>query len=472
MKKLFIGFLLLGSLSSVAQQRQAAVNPRLAVLENEKDPANLQKKIKALEGGTVEDLDLLIQYYDKDTAKKNAVTKLLLQRYPQSNNARMLRVTSFMKVRGPENTEAHLKSLLKAYPGTNLDMEKSLVSSAYAEVPNAAKVLEYVNAIEDPVFKVRALLMAIEIMEPVDNAGTLALVNKEMPMAKKIATLTNPSVPFKLDGKATYYDYVNTYSKLLFKAGKNEEAYRYAIEAYNNIKNRDVELVENYAFLSSSLDGKYEEALPVLVKAVKGGQFEKRYVDEVRKGYAKLNPGKDVDAYIDQLKSDFIGKVKAQIAPKLINEVAPNFVVTDVNGKEVSLADFKGKTIVLDFWATWCGPCVESFPAMQMAVNRYANDPNVKFLFIYTWNNVTDPLTDGKKFLSARNYTFDMYMDPRNTITKHSAAADAFKVDGIPAKFVIDGNGKIRFKAAGFSGKPETVAEEVVQMVEMARSAG
>ena len=153
----------------------------------------------------------------------------------------------------------------------------------------------------------------------------------------------------------------------------------------------------------------------------------------------------------------------------MIDEAAPAFSVTDVNGKKVSLSDFKGKTIVLDFWATWCGPCVESFPAMQMAANRYANDPEVKFLFIHCWENVADPLTDAKNFLSKRNYAFDLYMDPVDPGTKRSPAAAAFKVNGIPAKFIIDGKGRIRFSVSGFAGKAEAAAEEVVQMVEMAR---
>ncbi|MCK7556354.1 TlpA family protein disulfide reductase [Chitinophaga sedimenti] len=272
----------------------------------------------------------------------------------------------------------------------------------------------------------------------------------------------------KLNPQATYYSFINTYGKLLFKAGDNRLAYQFTTEAYNNISERDNELVENYAFLSS-LNGQYKDALPVLAKSVKEGKFEKRYVDEVRKAYSHLNPGKDVDAYIAELQKGFIDKIKAHVSTLLINQAAPNFSVTDVSGNKVSLADFKGKTIVLDFWATWCGPCVESFPAMQMAANRYAGDPNVKFLFIHCWENVADPLTDAKNFLAKRNYAFDLYMDPKDPATRRSTAADAFKVNGIPAKFIIDGNGRIRFSVSGFSGKAEAAAEEVVQMVEMAR---
>ncbi|MFA4869566.1 MAG: redoxin domain-containing protein [Pedobacter sp.] len=397
--------------------------------------------------------------------KKEEIKKL-----PPAEQARMNRMMSFLKLSGSKQTEDLLQSMLKDYPKVNLDMEKSLVSSAYAEDPNAAKVMQYINMMEDRVFRLRAFVMAIELMAPIDPAKSLELAAGELEKAKKIKGQTALSEPLKVDPKAAYDDFINLYGKLLFKAGKNEEAYTYTTEAYQNIKQRDGELIENYGFLSA-LNGKYEEALPILSKAVKEGKFEERYLEQVRKGYSKLNPGKDAEAYIASLKQVFIDKIKNDVSKLMVNEAAPNFTVSDVNGKKVSLADFKGKTIVLDFWATWCGPCVASFPAMQMAVNRYANDPEVKFLFIHTWENVADPLTDAKNFLKKRNYKFDLYMDKVDPQTKRSPAVSAFGIKGIPAKFIIDGNGKIRFKVEGFEGKAEAAAEEVAQMVEMTRKA-
>jgi len=470
MKKIILAILMLSSLSILAQKRKGtSIESKLNALKVEKNHKILLQKIKILENGSDEDLMVLVQYYDKNAAKKETVTKSLLKKYPQSQSARMLRLTSFLQLKGgvPE-METLLQSMIKQYPNVNLDMEKSLLSSAYAEVPNSARVLHFINSMQDPVFKVRAVAMAIEIMAAVDKAAALELATIELASAKQIKGQTTLKEPLKVDPKSAYDDYINIYGKLLFKAGKNEEAYQYTTEAYNNIKDRDEELIENYAFLSS-LNGKYKEALPVLAEAVKKGKFDQSYIEQLRKGYATINPGKDVDAYIASLQKVFIDQIKAHVSPLMVNKAAPDFTVTDVNGKTVSLADFKGKTIILDFWATWCGPCVESFPAMQMAVNRYANDPDVKFLFIHTWENVSDPLTDARTFLSKRNYKFDLYMDPRNQSTKHSAAADAFEIDGIPAKFIIDGNGRVRFQVAGFEGRAEAVAEEVVQMVELAR---
>ncbi|MFI0429395.1 TlpA family protein disulfide reductase [Mariniflexile sp. HMF6888] len=465
-KILFI--LMFTSLSVMSQELD--LDATLEALRNEKNQKELNQNIRRLENGTAEDLFILIEYYNKDDDKKNAIIKRLNKKYPQSTQASMARMMSFLDVKGgPEEIEAHFKSLHNEYPDVNTDSEKNLVAMAYAEVPNGTKVMEYINSMEDQVYRVAAITMNIDLMEPIDFDQALDIATKEIEGAKKLKENTALSNLLKVDPKSVYNDYINMYGKLLFKAGKNEKAYMYTKEAYDNIEDKDRTLVENYAFLSSIFDKNYEETLPILSEMIKDGKIEKRYVDQVRMAYKTLYPNKDVNTYIGSLQNGFISKIRDQVKPLLINEPAPNFYVTDVNGKKATLADFKGKTIVLDFWATWCGPCVASFPAMQMAVDRYANDANVKFLFIHTWENVADPLTDAKNFLSKRNYTFDLYMDTKDPVTKVPPAVTAFGVNGIPAKFIIDGEGKIRFKLEGFEGKDEVVAEELSQMIELAR---
>src|SRR5688572_11534664 len=142
MKKVLLALLMFCSINMMAQDRSGG-NSQLATLRNEKDPVLLQEKIKVLENGTAEDLMVLVQYYNRDSLKKSAVTKTLNRKYPQSNEARMARLLSFHNVKGgPKETESHFKLLRKEYPNVNMDLERNMVAMVYAEVPNAEKVME------------------------------------------------------------------------------------------------------------------------------------------------------------------------------------------------------------------------------------------------------------------------------------------------------------------------------------------
>ncbi|MBV4360402.1 TlpA family protein disulfide reductase [Parasegetibacter sp. MAH-26] len=154
----------------------------------------------------------------------------------------------------------------------------------------------------------------------------------------------------------------------------------------------------------------------------------------------------------------------------LINKPSPEFVLMDADGKQVSLSDFKGKTIILDFWANWCGPCKKSFPAMQRVVNKYKNDPSVKFLFILTWESSKTPLEEAKVYLSANNFHFDLYIDPKENDSRGSnKSAALFGFRGIPQKYVIDGRGQIQFNITGFSGSDDDAVQELSLMIDYAK---
>ena len=117
------------------------------------------------------------------------------------------------------------------------------------------------------------------------------------------------------------------------------------------------------------------------------------------------------------------------------------FSLISLNGEKISTASLKNKVIVLDFWATWCAPCMASFPAMQQVINEYKNDTNVVFLFIDTWEYKTPKtmVENAKTFLKKNNYTFQILFDEENKIV------EKFKVDAIPYKFIINKVGEIVF---------------------------
>lgn len=146
------------------------------------------------------------------------------------------------------------------------------------------------------------------------------------------------------------------------------------------------------------------------------------------------------------------------------NIPAPYFKLKDLNGKMVSLSDYKGKILVIDFWATWCGPCKQAFPAMKLLVEKYKDDPKVKFLFIDTKERTDNYEKQVKDFMTQNNYPFHVVFDTKDEKGVMSTVFAKYKMPGIPAKFIIDGNGIIRYSALGYN--PSKTDEETAKELE------
>jgi len=145
---------------------------------------------------------------------------------------------------------------------------------------------------------------------------------------------------------------------------------------------------------------------------------------------------------------------------------APDFTAIDNNGKQVHLSDFRGKVVLLNFWATWCVPCKASFPAMTKFMQRH---PEVVFLFIATQEKPEGAVQRVKDYITKQGYPFHVLMDePEQGDARKFKALMAYKPQGIPAKAVIDAQGKQRFLSIGFSSDTELM-NELEAMVQLAK---
>ena len=141
----------------------------------------------------------------------------------------------------------------------------------------------------------------------------------------------------------------------------------------------------------------------------------------------------------------------------MLNETAPGFSLKDISGKKVNLSDYAGRIVVLDLWATWCVPCIASFPAMEVMVEKH---PEVTFLFIAVEEKEKDRLARVKGFMEKNKYPFTVLLDePVEPNSSKYRIMSAYRPDGIPAKYVIDRNGKLRFSTSGFDTDAELINE-------------
>ena len=140
--------------------------------------------------------------------------------------------------------------------------------------------------------------------------------------------------------------------------------------------------------------------------------------------------------------------------------IAPDFMMHDVNDKEVHLSDFKGKVVILDFWATWCGPCIASFPHTQKLAAKY-KDQDV----IVLASGTSDTIAAFKKWIpvnqpkyAAMQFFFDPNERGSDTFDKR-ASSSLYGVSGIPTQFVIGRDGKIVASIVGNGGETDTRTE-------------
>ena len=121
--------------------------------------------------------------------------------------------------------------------------------------------------------------------------------------------------------------------------------------------------------------------------------------------------------------------------------LAPDFTVYDLEGNEVHLSDFIGKTVILNFWASWCGPCKMEMPDFHEKYLELGNE--IHFLMINMTDGSRETVDSASKFIAEQEYTFPVFYDTE------SDASAAYGVYSLPTTFFIDAEGYAIAQATG-----------------------
>jgi thiol-disulfide isomerase/thioredoxin len=208
--------------------------------------------------------------------------------------------------------------------------------------------------------------------------------------------------------------------------------------------------------------GKRGEAVAAAERAIRSGAATPTVVSMYRQ--LQQENGADaaaIDASLSTLQADGRKVLSKRLAKDLMQANAIDGQFTTLDGAPLKISDWKGKVVFVDYWATWCGPCIKSFPALQKLYERYKDNPNVVIAAVNVWERSKDRATTVRDFLGKNKYiTFPIYMDPTDSVVSK------YGVTGIPSKFILGKDGRIQFKEVGMMPE-EQFLEETSNKIEL-----
>ena len=116
----------------------------------------------------------------------------------------------------------------------------------------------------------------------------------------------------------------------------------------------------------------------------------------------------------------------------------PALALKDLDGRQHRLADYRGKVVLINFWATWCGPCREEMPSIQELKSKLAGRP-----FVVLAINLDEPESRIRKFLTQMKLDFPILLDPDRTVAK------GWNARILPATFIVGPDGRVRYSLVG-----------------------
>jgi thiol-disulfide isomerase/thioredoxin len=273
-------------------------------------------------------------------------------------------------------------------------------------------------------------------LRPQEPAHTFGFMKRYLfPLLAAFVVLVSPGVAYAADAKAQLDELVKKVQGKLKSGANTEQALAEELKGFDALvaehKGEKTDDVAQIVFMKALL---YMQVLDDQAKAT--ALFKQLETDFPGTAPAKRAP-QVLEANARQAEAN---KKKAGLKP---GAAFPNFEEKDLDGKPLSVAGMKGKVTLIDFWATWCGPCIAELPNVTKAYEKY-HSQGFEIIGI-SLDQDREKLTS---FIKAKNMTWPQYFDGKGWQNKLAAQ---YGINSIPATYLLDKEGKIL--ATGLRGE-------------------